>query len=165
MSQPDPGAEAAHTSGFQRSPLWPAVQARHLAGHPDCAACARPGAPVQVHHIFPFHFCIALGRPDLELDPRNLITLCQSKAGVQAPDHHLLVGHLASFQSANLSVSQEADGLFHGLTAAQLEQDPGWRSRVQTRLAPLEQLTPAERTALRAAMDRRFPPLPGSIAP
>jgi hypothetical protein len=31
---------------------------------------------VQVHHIFPFHDCVALGRPDLELDERNLITLC-----------------------------------------------------------------------------------------
>lgn len=160
MSQPDPGAEAAQTSGFQRSPLWPAVQARHLAGHPDCAACARPGAPVQVHHIFPFHFCIALGRPDLELDARNLITLCASRDGQAGQDHHLLLGHLDSFLSGNLEVIQDAAGPFHGQTAAQLQAAPSWQAKVQTRLAPLEQLTPAERTALRAAMDRRFPPPP-----
>jgi len=155
---PDPASPThAPACGYPRSPQWPAVEAAHLARSPHCVCCLKPGAPVQVHHIFPFHFCIALGRPDLELDPRNLITLCQSKAGVQAPDHHLLVGHLASFQSANLSVSQEADGLFHGLTAAQLEQDPGWRSRVQTRLQSLDQLTPEARAALRQAMDLRFP--------
>jgi hypothetical protein len=42
-----------------------------------------------VHHIFPFHYCIALGRPDLELDDRNLITLCEDEQGkrsrVEAP--------------------------------------------------------------------------------
>jgi hypothetical protein len=31
--------------------------------------------------------------------------------------------------------------------------------QIQTRIKPLEQFTPAERTALRQAMDSRFPPL------
>jgi len=156
MTTPDPGAQA-RACGYARSPQWPAAEAAHLARCPQCACCLKPGAPVQVHHIFPFHLCIALGRPDLELDPRNLITLCQSRADAPAPDHHLLVGHLESFQSANLTVPQDATGPFHGLSPAQLNLDPAWRARVQTRLKPLDQLGPEARAALRQAMDARFP--------
>ena len=57
-----------------------------------------------MHHIFPFHYCIALGRPDLELDDRNLITLCEDEAGKPGQNHHLLVGHLDDFESSNLAV-------------------------------------------------------------
>jgi len=50
--------------------------------------CCKPGtntrAGLQVHHIFPFHYCIALGRPDLELDDRNLITLCEDDFAAQS---------------------------------------------------------------------------------
>ena len=140
-----------------RSPFWPAVQAAHLARNPQCAACAAPGAPVQVHHIFPFHFCLALGRPDLELDERNLITLCQTQDGASAQDHHLLLGHLDDFESGNLEVARDAQGPYHGRSGDQIREDPAWRLALQSRLKPLGQLTAPERTALRQVMDRRLP--------
>ena len=142
-----------------RSHLWPAVQAAHLARNPRCAACAAPGAPVQVHHIFPFHFCLALGRPDLELDQRNLITLCEAKAGTAAQDHHLLLGHLGDFESGNLEVAADAAGPYHDRSADQIRACPAWQKEAQARLKPLGQLTPAERTALRQTMDRCLPRL------
>jgi hypothetical protein len=50
-----------------------------------------------VHHVIPFHL-----RRDLELDPENLITLCENKRdGVNC---HLLFGHLGCFKSFNPSV-------------------------------------------------------------
>ncbi len=45
-------------------------------------------------NIFPFHYCIALGRPDLELGQRNLITLCEDEAGHPADNHHYEAGVL-----------------------------------------------------------------------
>jgi hypothetical protein len=75
----DHGARVAAVFGIHRSPHWSEVARKHLARQPRCICC-RPDSPgqgiPQVHHIFPFHYCVALGRPDLELDERNLITLC-----------------------------------------------------------------------------------------
>jgi hypothetical protein len=62
------------TAERPRSPEWPRVERLHLQRQPRCMCC-KPGANtragLQVHHIFPFHYCIALGRPDLELDDRK----------------------------------------------------------------------------------------------
>jgi hypothetical protein len=74
----DHGARVAASFEIECSGHWPEVVRRHLAREPHCVSCRPNGrklGPVQVHHIFPFHYCIALGRADLELDERNLITL------------------------------------------------------------------------------------------
>src|ERR1700732_4714415 len=99
--------ESILTGAGPRSPEWRRVERAHLARQPHCVCC-KPGthgrAPLQVHHIFSFHYCRLLGRADLELDDRNLITLCETEEGKPAPNHHLLVGHLDDFQSSNLRV-------------------------------------------------------------
>ena len=79
----DPGLAAA--GGVPRSPKWPSVRAAHLKANPTCAACGGRDA-LEVHHIQPFHL-----RPELELDPRNLLTLC-------ADPCHLVHGHCMSWQ-------------------------------------------------------------------
>ena len=50
--------------------------------------------------IFLFHYVVLVGRPDLELDPRNLLTLCIR------PDceHHVLLGYLGDYESYNPKV-------------------------------------------------------------
>ena len=97
------------TTGQPRSPEWPKVEKAHLAKNPHCACCA-PGANLsagqQVHHKFPFHCCIALGRPDLELDDRNLITLCEKEGA--GGSCHLRFGHLDNFKSFNVDVFEDA---------------------------------------------------------
>jgi hypothetical protein len=76
-----------------RSSKWPAVRNAYIKAHPTCAACGRKAT--EVHHILPFH-----DHPELELDPDNLIALCDRD--------HLLLGHLDSWLSWNPNVRTDA---------------------------------------------------------
>jgi 5-methylcytosine-specific restriction protein A len=83
-----------------RSNEWPKVRKEHLAKWPLCAVC-NGETKLEVHHKNPFHL-----EPRLELDPNNLITLCESKHdGINC---HLLFGHLGSFKSFNKHVSADS---------------------------------------------------------
>lgn len=88
MAKPDPRAPVP------RSPKWPGVRAAYLKQFPVCAACGGK-EKLEVHHVTPFHL-----DPTRELDPGNLITLCDP--------HHLLVGHLMSWASFNAEVRADA---------------------------------------------------------
>lgn len=85
--------------GDARSTLWPATRKAHLAKEPCCRACGSKER-LNVHHVEPFHV-----RKDLELDDRNLVTLCE------APGHncHLVFGHLLDWKSWNTAVLADAD--------------------------------------------------------
>ena len=163
MSTPkrDEGAEEAARYGIHRSDEWPKVERAHLAHEPRCVACAGGSAlaAVQVHHVFPFHYCIALGRPDLELDDRNLITLCEDEESAPGANHHLLVGHLASFRSGNLDVVQDAKTTFFGMSPEKIRADPRWKAKVATRLAPLGEMSADEKAAFTKEMNDRLPRL------
>ena len=83
-----------------RSPKWEGVRAKHLKAHPVCAACGTKKT-LEVHHIVPFS-----DNPELELDPSNLITLCESATdGIIC---HLCIGHLGNYQSYNKNVQYDA---------------------------------------------------------
>jgi 5-methylcytosine-specific restriction protein A len=82
----------------QRNPHWGSVRGEYLLAHPACAACGRT-ADLQVHHLKPFHLF-----PDLELDPDNLITLCE----ISGLNHHYLFGHLLDWHSWNTSAALDA---------------------------------------------------------
>jgi 5-methylcytosine-specific restriction endonuclease McrA len=87
-------------SGSKRSGHWPKIREDHLKANPKCAVCGGDKT-LEVHHIRPFHL-----HPDLELDPTNLITLCETKKnGVNC---HLLFGHLGSFKSFNVDVKKDS---------------------------------------------------------
>ena len=79
-----PAPDPVLGAGRARSPKWPAVRAAHLKAHPTCAACGRRES-LEVHHVQPVSV-----RPDLELDPENLLTLC-------ADPCHLVHGHCMSW--------------------------------------------------------------------
>ena len=160
MAQVDHGALEAARFGISRSPEWPKVEKAHLQKQPVCQACKpgqAPHAGLQVHHIFPFHYCIALGRPDLELDDRNLITLCEDEAGKPGENHHLLVGHLDDFQSSNLQVVKDAKQTFHGLSATQIRADARWKAEEAKRLKPLDKMTAADKATFTAEMNKTYP--------
>src|SRR5260221_9666156 len=123
----DPGAQVAAQFGLHRSPEWPKAEKDHLQLEPTCVACGGT-ENLQVHHIIPFHFCILLGRPDLELDHRNLATLCER----EQTNHHLLLGHLDSFKSSNPNVRADTKR-YLGWLAARIVDDPHWKQRVGTR--------------------------------
>jgi hypothetical protein len=93
-----------------RSPEWPATRKAHLADHPQCEVCGGTKS-LEVHHILPFHL-----HPELELDDKNLITLCESdENGVNC---HLFFGHLGDFHSYNCSVVSDS---------------PLWREKLRNR--------------------------------
>jgi 5-methylcytosine-specific restriction protein A len=79
-----------------RSPKWSKVRKEHLNSQPNCAACDR-NKKVEVHHIEPVH-C----NPERELDPSNLITLCDDPC-------HLLFGHLMDYKSWNKDVKEDCE--------------------------------------------------------
>lgn len=116
-------ADIAKRNGCERSPQWQRVRKEHLLREPACAVCGHKGRKLQVHHIKPFHL-----HPQLELDPRNLITLCE----VRGREHHLLLGHLNTWESYNEHIRDDAKR-FYRKTAAQIRADSVWQKKVVQR--------------------------------
>lgn len=80
----------------KRSPQWEKIRNDHLAANPKCAACGTAES-LEVHHVKPFHIF-----PELELDPNNLITLCEYRGC------HLRFGHSFLWRAWNPSVVLDA---------------------------------------------------------
>lgn len=86
------------SKALTRSPEWITTRKKHLESHPSCAACGKTKMiGLQVHHKKPFHL-----HPELELEPSNLMTLCDD------PQCHLLIGHLDNFKSYNPNAEDDA---------------------------------------------------------
>lgn len=84
-----------------RSDKWPTIRKHYLERYPKCEVCGGK-EKLEVHHKEPFHL-----KPELELNPNNLITLCESKHdGINC---HLLFGHLGSFKSFNKFVVADSE--------------------------------------------------------
>jgi hypothetical protein len=102
-----------------RSPQWHSVEKWHLKREPECQWCGATER-LQVHHIAPFHL-----DPELELDPKNLITLCEEGGYVNC---HLLHGHNGDWKSFNDKVREECSehrkGPDRQLLEAIRKQDP-----------------------------------------
>lgn len=81
-----------------RSPEWKNVRKLHLDREPTCQACGRK-KDLEVHHIVPVHIDKVL-----ELEPSNLITLCEKC--------HLIFGHLYDFKSWNDNVIEDSNLFF-----------------------------------------------------
>ena len=160
-SYPDHGAIEAKRNGVERSPEWPKAEKEHLAKQPACVACKPGGAHkdegLQVHHIFPFHYCVILGRPDLELDQRNLITLCQKEEGRTGEDHHLLIGHLDDFKSSNLNVKKDATKTYYNMSEDQIKASKVWQAEKKNKLKALDKMSQKEKDDFKALMDSTFP--------
>lgn len=170
----DHGAAEAARHGLARSPHWPHVRAEQLRRQPVCQATGlteAAGAALEAHHVFPFHFCALVARPDLELDLRNLITLARHPVDV-----HLLLGHLDDFRSSNLDVVADAgawysrspfcrakdgahvdDGPWERFGEA-IKADSAWQAKHAARMKPWDEWSDGDKTAFRALLDRTFPP-------
>lgn len=79
-----------------RSPKWQDVRKQHLEKEPCCMACGSCIKP-EVHHIIPVHI-----DNTKELDPNNLITLCDKYC-------HFIFGHLMNYKSWNTNVIQDSE--------------------------------------------------------
>lgn len=150
----DRGAHAAAEHGLERSPHWPHVRAEQLKRQPICQATGMnaPAAELEAHHINPFHFCVLVGRPDLELDLRNLITLAREPVDV-----HLLLGHLDDFKSSNLDVTQDCV-TWHGKSEAEIKADLLWQGKHTARMKPWAEWSDQDKIDFKAHLDKTFPP-------
>lgn len=116
----DHGLHIAQLHGHgARSPHWSAVEREHRKREPLCVACGYSGKELQVHHIWPFHL-----HPELELDPSNLLTLCERPGW----NHHLLLGHLDEWQSYNEHVRDDVV-IFAKMTSVELRLNSAWLAR------------------------------------
>jgi len=152
MASKDNGLQEAkrHNTSTERSPEWNECRDKFITTHPMCAVCGSTN-DLEVHHIFPFHYCVALGRNDLELDPRNLITLC----GGGGENHHLLIGHFDDWQSANLEVNKNKQ--IFGTTERAIRSNLVWKIAAMCPLKPLERMSAAEKDALKNKMNTLMP--------
>jgi len=157
MFSKDHGSAVADVHGVKRSSKWSTARKEHLKIEPRCVACKKSKlshlvskvlGKVQVHHIIPFHVVVALGFPELELDQRNLITLCN--------DHHLVLGHLDDYQSYNPDVLEHATKIFFGKTSKQIESDQSWQAFEKYRPKDLCKMTEAEKAAIKAHILQKF---------
>lgn len=96
----------------KRSNRWPKVRAEHLKTQPNCQACGG-SARIQVHHVTPFHLDASL-----ELEPENLITLCESRAS----NCHRLFGHLLDYKTHNEDVRNDSETFRKKLEKARKER-------------------------------------------
>lgn len=100
-----------------RSAHWPTTRRKFLAALSprECLAC---GAKVglQVHHVKPFHT-----EPGLELDPSNLVALCEYVGGLEC---HEFLGHGGDFHHANPFIRDDA---------AELREHPERLQAIQAR--------------------------------
>lgn len=97
-------AKGAIPINAKRSKEWSKVRKQHLIDNPCCAACGET-KKVEVHHIKPFHL-----NPELELDPSNLITLCETATkGIIC---HLFIGHRGCYKDFNPNVREDAEAIF-----------------------------------------------------
>ena len=76
-----------------RSPEWKEVRKLHLDYQHECQACKKK-SNLEVHHIVPVHI-----NRTLELEPSNLLTLCDRC--------HLVFGHLSDYKSWNENVIED----------------------------------------------------------
>lgn len=81
-----------------RSSEWNKLRLDHLKRNPSCAVCGNKKGVVP-HHIIPFH-----EDPSKELDPENLITLCEGDTF----NCHLFFGHLRNWTKSNPDVVVDA---------------------------------------------------------
>lgn len=81
-----------------RSKEWSKLRAEHLKKNPHCAVCGN-SKNVVPHHIIPFHI-----DPTKELDPSNLISLCEGDTF----NCHLFFGHFRNWTKHNPKVAEDA---------------------------------------------------------
>jgi hypothetical protein len=168
----DHGAAIAAQHGLTRSDEWPDVERLFLYNNPRCAGCDRPlwidsltigGVGLQVHHRYAFHECILAGRPDLELDPRNLCCLCEDRPGLLSRNCHLVLGHLNSFRSWNPTLDEDLAHWHDAPNEDAIRSDTVWLAKVYARPLPWPDWTIPRRIAFRATLDQVFIPDPAIL--
>lgn len=137
-----------------RDPRWNEVRDNYLKAHNKCVVCGR-STDLQIHHMFPVSYVRALGRPELELDDRNFMTLCETESGSDAQNHHLLIGHLDDWKSMNQNVMADAKK-YVNKKAQDIKQDQHWKQEKAGKPKPASELTASERAHILSLIEAKF---------
>jgi hypothetical protein len=105
--------------------------------------------------MFPVSHICALGRPELDLDDRNFMALCESENGDVAQNHHLLIGHLADWKSMNENMVKDAQK-FVSKTAVQIKADSHWKTEEASKPKHASQLTASDNAHLLGLIEAKF---------
>ena len=97
-STPDHDDVQSIINKHPRSTRWSKCRRDILAAYPFCAVCGN-AQNIVPHHIKPYHL-----HPELELDEKNLIVLCEGPV----VNCHYLFGHLRNWKSWNPEVVAQA---------------------------------------------------------
>jgi 5-methylcytosine-specific restriction protein A len=84
--------------GSPRSSKWKILRGEHIRNNPTCAVCGN-SKKVVPHHIIPYHV-----DPSKEMEPSNLISLCEGETF----NCHLFFGHLRNWSKHNPDVVEDA---------------------------------------------------------
>jgi hypothetical protein len=91
-------ADEIEALGTPRSPKWKRLRDDHIRRNPACIVCGNTKNIVP-HHIVPVH-----QNPERELDPENLVSLCEGDTF----NCHLFFGHLRNWSKHNPNVVEDA---------------------------------------------------------
>jgi hypothetical protein len=138
---------------LKRSYKWPSFRKKIIKERGGVCELSGATSDLEAHHIFPFHLCVLLGRPELELDKRNIIILSGGPI-----NYHLLLGHLNSFQSYNASIMNMQE--YGDSTAQEIKTHKEWSLLREYRPKPWDRMTIQEKEELREMLNRKFPFLP-----
>lgn len=97
-----------HAKRVTRSPQWHGVRMTAIKDNPKCACCGDT-TNLQVHHLVPFHT-----KPELELDPKNLVVVCMGKN-----ECHILIAHGDSFKRYNPYLAADIKNIQAGTISLQ----------------------------------------------
>ena len=87
--------------GAKRSKEWRRVRKEHIRRNPTCAVCGT-NKKLEVHHKYPYHLF-----PDLELEPSNLVTLCDGGGRSGMKSCHFFFGHLGNWKKFNSNIDED----------------------------------------------------------
>lgn len=135
-----------------RSTKWPTLERNYIQAYPQCFVCGNAQCRRNVHHLLPFSYMCAIGRLDLELDPRNLVTLCSERPG----NHHVDIGHLGWNSSFNPWFLDTANRC-KGLMSKDIRRLSWYRELRAMRPKPAHRLNSADLNALRIITEKTFP--------
>jgi len=159
MPLKDFDAEIIAQYGIQRHNDWGKIARQHLIGQPKCLICGlnvlynliQEGS-CNVHHKYPLQHCIAVNRPDLELDRRNMFTVCAR----HFDHHHLLIGHLEDWESYNPHL-ETTIALVRNLTQVQIRNTIMFCEAVKNRPKPLKEWSEAEKNIFKNHLEEVMP--------
>lgn len=136
-----------------RSPHWEALRKEVITERGSKCEISGATTDLEAHHIIPFHFCVILGRPELELEKKNLIILSRGPV-----DIHLLLGHFDNFGSYNINITDIKKWQDFIKSCKDIATDAAYLKLKASRPKLWDDMATRDRTNLRKLMDKMFPP-------